>query len=79
MRREPDVDTLVRRTDPPGVLEHMRDEETEADRQYCDRRESQEHGRGEAHHRMQAAERIGEPLRRTAVSRTENRQVPLFR
>ena len=51
----------------------------EADRQHCDRRESQEHRDDEAHHRMQTPERIGEPLRRAAVSRTENRQIPPFR
>ena len=78
MRCKPDVDPLVRSADPPGVFEHMGDEESEADRKRCDRRESQEHCNGEARHRMQTSERLGEPLRPAAVSRTENRQIPLF-
>ena len=76
MRREPDVDPLVRRADAAG-LDHVSDEKPERDRKRSDHDQAAEHHQEENDDRMAVGERA-EPLGEPAVTRPEDGRRPLL-
>jgi hypothetical protein len=71
MRREPDIDSLIRVADGAG-LDHVRDEKTEPDRERGDCDEASEHHNKEEKNRVSAAEQSTEPLGEATFARLEN-------